>query len=199
MVIGEVVGIKDLIALGGVLVTLLSVMSVAIFAWINYQRERLNQRIQHANLTLQYFAALRPWANELADLLSDAIHFVELDPARCPAGSFFDRRNQFRARLSSMIDRGKWFFPNLHSQEVGAHKEKAYRGYRQAVLNSLVEAYNTLTALDYVSGNNNQTRRDALVAAKRQFVGEIQDVLNPAKQDKEFRDITRRVAGGRAL
>ena len=98
-----------------------------------------------------------------------------------------------------MIDRGKWFFPNLHSEEVGAHKEKAYRGYRQEVLNSLVEAYDTVTALDYVSGNNNQSRRDALVAAKRRFVGEIQEVLSPAKRDEEFRDITRRVAGGRAV
>ena len=69
---------NDLIALGSVLVALVSVVSVAVFAWINYQRERLNQRIQHANLTQQYFAALRLWANELADLLSDAIHFAEL-------------------------------------------------------------------------------------------------------------------------
>jgi hypothetical protein len=127
-------------------------------------------------------------------LLSEAVHFSELDPARCPDGSFFERRNKIRTSLSSMIDRGKWFFPNLKAEEIGQTKEKAYRGYRQEILNSLVAAYNLMTALDYQDGTKNRPLRQQIVDAKRVFVSEIQEVLAPAERDKEFEVITKSVA-----
>jgi hypothetical protein len=183
------------ISLLAALISFASVLSVAIFAWINYRRERLNQRLQYVNLRQQYFAGLRVWSDQLSDLLSEAIHVAELDPARCVSGSFFGRRNALRTSISSMIDRGRWFFPNLHTEQVGNGK-KAFRGYRQEVLNSLVSAYNSITALNYVDTKGNEERRKELVHAKRTFVSEIQEVLNPAKSSEEFQDITRAVAGG---
>jgi hypothetical protein len=176
-------------------IALLSVISVASFAWLNYQRERLNQRIQHANLRQQYFAGLRVWAEQISDLLSQAIHLCELDPPRCRPITFFERRNNLRVPLSSFIDRGRWFFPNLHTEEYGQHKEKAFRGYRQDVLNSLVSAYKVIGELDYTEFKNNRALKDKIVDAKKKFVSEIQDILNPNQRDKEFSDITERILG----
>ncbi len=186
---------KDAISLVAASVALLSVASVAAFAWINYRREKLNQKIQHANLRQQYFLALRAWSDQLSDVLSEAIHFCELDPTKCPAGSFFERRNKFRITLSSMIDRGRWFFPNLHTKEYGQHKERAFRGYRQEVLNSLVESYRIITKLNYVDGSGNNVLKDNLVTAKKRFVSEVQNVLDPSQREKEFFDITKHVIG----
>ncbi|CAJ5743673.1 Uncharacterised protein [Burkholderia pseudomallei] len=72
--------IKDAISLASLLVALLSIISAAIFAWINYQRERLNQRIHYVNLRQQHFLALRVWSDQISDLFSEVIHFCELDP-----------------------------------------------------------------------------------------------------------------------
>ena len=189
---------RDIIATASVIVAILAMFSVACFAWLNYQRERLNQRIQYANLKQQYFAALRAWSDQLSDLLSDAIHFSELDPSKCEPGSFFKRRNEIRVNLSSHIDKGRWFFSNLNTEEFGQHKEKAFRGYRQDVLNSLVASYDAVTKLNYLTQDGNDQRRQELVDAKKKFVSEIQDVLNPTKRDEEFQHITN-VVIGRAL
>ncbi len=175
-------------------IALVTSTATAVFAWLNYRREKLNQKIQYASLKQQYFVALLAWADQLSDLLSEAIHFSELDPARCPNDSFFEHRNKLRISISSMIDRGRWFFPNLHTEEVGNNKEKAFRGYRQEALNSLADAYNVITVLDYKDGAKNKPLRQKIVDAKRIFVSEIQDVLAPARRDKEFEEITKGIA-----
>jgi hypothetical protein len=187
---------KDVVPLLSAIVALVSAFSIAFFALINYRRERLNQKIQYANLKQQYFAALRAWSEQLSDILSEAIHFAELDPSKCPPGAFFERRNKLRVTISSMIDKGRWFFSNLHTEEIGQHKEKAFRGYRQEVLNSLVTAYDSVTTLNYVDGKDRDARRKELVEAKKKFVSEIQEALDPTKRDEEFQHITRAVVGG---
>ncbi|MDQ3816215.1 MAG: hypothetical protein M3362_00825 [Acidobacteriota bacterium] len=186
--------VKDQIALLAVLIALITSLTTALFAWINYKREKLNQKIQYINLKQQYFTSLRTWADHICDLLSEAVHFSELDPARCTDNSFFERRNKIRTSLSSMIDRGKWFFPNLKAEEIGQTKEKAYRGYRQEVLNSLVSAYDVVTALDYKDGTKNRPLRQRIVDSKRVFVSEIQEILAPAERDREFEYITKSVS-----
>lgn len=183
------------ISLTAAAIALSSALSVTVFAIVNYRRERLNQRMQFSKLQQDYFATLRTWADQVSDLLSDAVHFSELDPQRCPDGFFFERRNRLRTSISSMIDRGRWFFPNLHSDKVGQHKEQAFQGYRQEVLNSLVAAYDATTGLDYRAASNNPPRRIELVKTKRLFVSEVQAVLDPVNRDKEFRKITHAVTG----
>ncbi|WP_232441371.1 hypothetical protein [Burkholderia ubonensis] len=158
---------KDAISLASSLIALLSIISVATFAWINYRRERLNQRIHYANLRQQHFLALRAWSDQISDLLSEVIHFCELDTEKCPSGSFFERRNKYRIALSSMIDHGRWFFPNLHTESHGQDKELAFRGYRQDVLNSLVDAYNSVTGLNYVTRSRNDDLKKRIVTAKK--------------------------------
>ncbi len=185
---------KEIAPLLSAIVAFMSLLAVGFFAFINYRRERLNQKMQYVNTKQQYFAALRTWSDLLSDTLSEAIHFAELDPAKMAAGSFFERRNKLRVSISSLIDRGRWFFSNLHTEEVGQHKEKAFRGYRQEVLNSLVSAYDSVTTLDYVSGKDNDVRRQELVDAKKKFVSEIQEILNPVKRDEEFQQITNAVS-----
>ena len=186
--------IAEQIALFSASVALITSTSTAVFAWLNYKREKLNQRIQYTTLKQQYFAGLRTWADQLSDLLSEAVHLSELDPARCPDGSYFEHRNKLRTSISSLIDRGRWFFPNLQTEEVGHSKEKAFRGYRQETLNSLVAAYDVVTALDYTDGVSNRPLRQKLVDAKRVFVSQIQEVLAPAQRDREFEEITGGVA-----
>jgi hypothetical protein len=154
----------------------------------NFAREALNQKLNAISLQREHFDAVRKWADQLSDTLTEAIHLCDLDPNRTDGESFFARRHRLLITLSSMIDRGRWFFPNIEADDHGADKELGYRGYRHEVLDGLVAAYRFVHRIDYRTRENNRSVRDDLTSAKRYFVGQVQKLLDPANRDEEFRE-----------
>jgi hypothetical protein len=143
-----------------------------------------NQHADHSNIISanawmdQYLCNVRQWADEACECIARAMHATKLDPKE-------KEKELFEAmyKLSSLIDRGRWFFPNLWSDEVGIHKEAAYRGLRQPVLDCLVEAYDLVKALQQKDANANLSN---LVHRQRLFVSEVQQVLNPRRREQEI-------------
>jgi hypothetical protein len=167
-------------------VAVFAAVSTVWFAKRKLTRDLVNQRITMVAARKTYFEDIRKWADELVDLLTEAIHLCDLDPKQVMGETFFDRRHRLRIALSAMIDRGRWFFPNIQVDDHGAQKELGYRGYRHELLNGLVRAYQCLGRLDYRNGDNNTSIRDQLTAAKRHFVGRVQEIIDPATQRSEF-------------
>lgn len=138
-----------------------------------------NSNVISANAWLdQYLCNVRVWADEASENISRAMHAVNLQP---------DERNRelYEAmyRISSLIDRGRWFFPNQWNQEYGIKKAPAYRGIRQPILDRLVEAYDlakNLLKLD------DKTSVEGLLHCQRLFVSEVQQVLNPRRRELEI-------------
>ena len=172
----------------------IAAVSALITSW-NYRREQLNQKITAAKWKKEYFADLLKWSDETMLLLSEALHLCELDPKRMENNKFFESRHTLRVKLSAQIDRGRWFFPNYATEKHGQHKHEAYRGYRPVVLDSLVHAYRSLTALNYRDASQNSGVKSELEVAKRLFTTEVQKVLDPRVRDEEFKNILSRVAG----
>ena len=137
----------------------------------------------------QYFSEMRRWADEGCDQLSEAVHLCDLDPATS-AVDFGARRHALRVSLSALIDRGRWFFPNLREHEAGNDRDKAYRGFRPPVLDELVAAYKLVGRLDEASEAANADLREPLVAVKRRFSSEIQGYLDPRKREMKFARLT---------
>ena len=137
----------------------------------------------------QYFSELRRWADEGCDELSEAVHLCDLDPTTS-AIDFVARRHALRVSISSLIDRGRWFFPNLREHEVGVDRDKAFRGFRPPVLDELVAAYKLVGRMDPASHAANGELREPLVAAKRRFSSEIQIYLDPRKSETKFTRLT---------
>jgi hypothetical protein len=107
----------------GALVSLSAAIVAVRFAKQNLARELLNQRLNVVTTRLKYFEEFRKWADQIALVLTEAIHLCDLDPSQVEGESFFDRRHRLRIALSTMIDRGRWFFPNLEVDDHGADKE----------------------------------------------------------------------------
>jgi hypothetical protein len=168
------------------LISIIAAATVGWFAFLNFRRELRNQRLSAVSIRQKYFEDVRKWADQLADVLTEAIHLCDLDPRQVEGESFFNRRHRLRNALSSMIDRGRWFFPNIVADDHGADKELGYRGYRHEVLDGLVEAYRCVQRIDYANPQNNKTTRDALTSSKRHFVGQVQEILDPGGSAKEF-------------
>lgn len=125
----------------------------------------------------QYFCNVRQWADEVCDNISVAVYEFKIEGP--------DRHNSLRTslqRLSSHIDRGRWFFPNFDNEIHGQHKAAAYQGVRQPILECLIEAHEIV--LSALKGTG-QIDLEELIACQREFVSEVQQVLNPRRRQDE--------------
>ena len=143
---------------------------------------RRNLKLQIMATELKYFEDFQKWADQLADALTEAEHLCDLDPKQVAGESLFDRRHRLRIMISSMVDRGRWFLPNIVVDDHGADKELGYRGYRHELLDGPVDAYNCLQRLDCHDLEGNKSIRNDLTKAKRKFVGQVQRILDPTSR-----------------
>lgn len=185
-VTAAIAGVSAVIALCAAVVS-------AWFAGRNLRRELVNQRISFIQARLKFFEDFQKWADQLVNVLTEAIHLCDLDPKQVVGESFFDRRHRLRITLSAMIDKGRWFFPNIAVDDHGTVKELAYRGYRHELLTGLVMAYRCLERLDYRNRDNNELLRTELTAAKRHFVSQVQKIIDPRTQQAELERIRSQV------
>jgi len=164
---------------------MIAVLSVLIGAIAGYLTHR-GVTSQERSRKQQYFSELRHWADEAVNMLSEAVHLCELDPTKCLEPSFYNRRHNLKAAFSSLIDRGRWFFPNLKSTDYGSWKAEAFSGFRHPVLDNLVYAYGAVRNMNYEDKEKNMFLKEPLVEVKKNFVSEIQRKLDPRKTQKEF-------------
>ena len=153
-----------------------------------------NLKLQVVATELKYFEDFQKWADQLADALTEAEHLCDLDPKQVAGESFFDRRHRLQITISSMVDRGRWFLPNIVVDDHGADKEVGYRGYRHELLDGPVDAYNCLQRLDCQDREHNKPIRSELTKAKRKFVGHVQRILDPTSRRIFFDRIREKAA-----
>jgi hypothetical protein len=125
------------------------------------------------------------WADAVSDKMTEAIFLCDLDPKRLAEGEFFRKRHLLRARLSALIDRGRWFLPNINDDDHGKEKPVAYQGHRQLALDCVVEAFRMVSKLDCKSQAANRETQPDLIKAKREFVAEIQTIIDPRRHAQE--------------
>ncbi|WP_049975985.1 hypothetical protein [Azospirillum sp. B506] len=179
---------EAIFALGSVIVALIA---AGFVAW-----DRITARpVERLTLQVEYFNGLRAWADSCCDVLTEACHLSYLDPTRCDGESFFVQRQRILVALSSLIDRGRWYFPN-YKVEYGQHKEAAYRGHRHEILDSLVAAYKSVRQLNYTERGENAAICKKILQGKRIFIGNVQDVLAPNDQKDEFLKIMKKKKNG---
>lgn len=103
-----------------------------------------------------------------------------------------------RHRLSALIDRGRFFVPNYTPDEIGLHKPPAFRGVRHAALDYLVAAERVLSDAEPEYVEQFGSIRGTLVVIKREFVSEIQEILDPRSQNKAIADLITHSRGNTA-
>ena len=88
---------------------------------------------------------------------------IKTDPSKSRDPSvaeqrFFVRRLELISKLSSLIDRGRFLFPNYELAGIGENKGAANRGLRDPVLNRVVAALEVVSAVDYIDYKRNFTK-----------------------------------------
>ena len=155
----------------------------AALTWVAARRARF---IQFLTVLQKHLADIRAWADQVCDTMSEAAMLCDLDPMRTTGPDFFSRRHAIRIRLSSLLDRGRWFFPNTDQFTVGSHKHSAYRGLRVEALDNIADFLLLVEGMDYQLQAPNSAKRKNLVDLKKLFVAAIQDALDPRARMSEM-------------
>ncbi len=152
-------------------------------------------RLQALDWTSQYFSDVRIWGSEATDAISDLIHLALIRDDTTRQEKWFATR----AKISALIDRGRWHFPNERAETFGLDKPPAYRGSRQRILDCLIWAYDIYKTppvfFDAASDTPDSLHPDAysdLVNIQREFVSEVQRVLNPREREKRVGELLER-------
>jgi hypothetical protein len=150
---------------------------------------RRQHRLQTFGIQRQADADIRRWGDETVSAMTDALTWTYLPHAASEPHALTMKREEILSRLSSAVDRGRWFFPNELPDVHGDWKPLAYRGFRPAVLDCVVGTFNALK--DSAPTGPYDKARTTLIAQRKEFVSLIQARLDPKKRDEEFQSLLR--------
>jgi hypothetical protein len=170
-----------------VLIAALSLVA-AWYLGMRAERSSINQyRLSASAFASDWIRDLRNWASEAIDVLSEAAYMAQGRHDTEPMDQ--DTKRSCRYRLSALIDRGRFFIPNYTPDDIGLQKPPAFRGIRHPALDFLVAAEQMLSNADPELIDRFGSVRGVLIAIKREFVSEIQEILDPRSQNKAIADL----------
>jgi len=121
--------------------------------------------------------------NDIIDWFSQTI--LCLSELRSRLEEDTQERNAALWRLSSQIEIGRFFFPNVDRKDgYGNNKPAAYRGYRNICIEFLVMYYQICEL------NNKKKYKDHLYRLQREYVSFVFDLLEPQKKTKSITKYT---------
>lgn len=131
---GIVRGIENMLAwLNNHIEIVVAVLSavIAVFGALVSRNETRKQRaLQMENLRHSIDAQSLSWGNACIDTLNRAAMFARTRQHQANDQSFFQQRVNMLLAISSLVERGRLFFPNIDPGSKGGEKEGAYRGSR---------------------------------------------------------------------
>jgi len=97
-----------------------------------------------------------------------------------------EAKNSLLLKLSSLIEQGRFYFPNIKPDKYGMEKPPAYRGYRNLALDFLVASYNL-----HHKPYSGKTEKQAEYL-QRLFTSVVFEVIRPSERLVKIRELTDR-------
>ena len=128
---------------------------VALIGAIASRRETRKQReIQVERLRQEIDGASLAWGNRAIDALNRSAMLARTRELHQNDNSFKGAQFNMAVGLSTLVDQGRMFFPNIAPDAKGAEKEGAFRGFRPPILDALMFAFYEVQALTRQGGAN---------------------------------------------
>lgn len=160
---------------GAAATIIIGMVSIAVTAYIAiYQALTDSKKYE---LTEAYIRDLIAWGSQVTDAMNLIMSYVD-------EGIFFNQemnkeRAMLLAKLSSLMDIGRMYFPNVDPDLHGVKKEAAFRGYRTKILSIINEFFNAVKDEAGKPG-----LKSILTEKERAFVSELFVIISPLKQNK---------------
>jgi hypothetical protein len=177
--------LQDWVAIGSAALALASL----VLNWLIVRRQT---ELQFEELRAHMDAEVLAWAQEAIDAVSAGAALARARGQTAPA-EFHTRALDLSQRCAALADRGRLFFPNVSPQDHGVHKEAAFQGYRQPILDAVVFACGRLERIDPHEAGADTDAAEFLVKCRRLLVSEAQNAIDPRRRAQ----MLRRLAIGR--
>ncbi len=139
------------------------------------QTERLRQSIDAASLD---------WGGAAIDTLVRCAIFARTRHMHPNEPAFMAAKTNMMIQLSTLVDRGRMFFPNIDPDGRGIEKEGAYRGSRPPILDVVMFTYHEIEALSREGGLPSEDSGAFIDDCRRLLVSELQAHLDPRRLDE---------------
>jgi hypothetical protein len=150
--------------------------SAAVSVYYSHRATRLEERsAQNA-----YEDNMRVWAERTVDATGQLLELLSNEDGQA---EFVERSGPLLAVLRCQIDKGRWYFPNLHHDKKGETKPLAFRGIRQKILDILVDLFEAVKTVDWP---NRAAVYRSVENLHREFVSEVQQRLDPSTRDAAY-------------
>jgi hypothetical protein len=175
-------------SIGAFIAILAFIISILSFQ-ISKRRHKIDISVSLIKSRQEMYLEIRNWADVTIKTMTETSTLCEYDPTELEKGEFFKRRVCIINDLSYLIDKGRLYLPNIDHEEYGTEKPGAYRGLRQAALTKVVEFFNLALKLSSEDKSQNKKLQPTLNDKKKEFVSEIQEVLQVRQMEKEFEEL----------
>lgn len=166
-----------------VVVALSSAVVAVLGALISRNETRKQRELQMENLRHSVDSQSLGWGNACIDVLNRAAMFARTRQHQSNDASFLQQRVNLMLAISSLVERGRLFFPNIDPHTKGGEKEGAYRGSRPPILDALMFAYYEVEALTRQGGPTADNSADFIDDCRRLLVSELQAHFDPRRRD----------------
>lgn len=136
----------------------------------------LSTNTKKHELTVAYKSELLGWYEKTVGILTRVIHLHE--------NGLWNQSGQTKvellADLSAQIEIGRFYFPNAleAGEKFGADKHTAYQGYRQIVLDHLLDFYR--------AAYSGIASVPSLWLLERKFTSFVFDIIDPREQNRAY-------------
>lgn len=142
--IGEAFALRDPVEWVAIAAAFIAAICL-ILNWIVFQRvsKALRDRLQVERET-----ALLRWSDEAIGALAEAERLCAQKLDLFKPEEFLHRQSDAVTSLSSLLDRGQFYFPNADSDRYSNRRASAEPGHKQDAMEALFQAYLTLRNID---------------------------------------------------
>jgi hypothetical protein len=137
-------------------------------------------RVSVESLKFNNDSQVMNWANRTVAAMAEAQHICA--SANVSALYLNERGIALATSLSSLIDEGRWFFPNIGRRPTDPEKAGAYRGTRQPILDYVFSAYEAVHEMMRAEDAPREKLAAKIAEAKRHFVSEVQHAVDPRRR-----------------
>jgi hypothetical protein len=167
------VQIADLVAVASAGVSVLAL-------FLNIMITSRQSRVSVESLKFNNDSQVMSWANRTVAAMAEAQHICASPNV---SALFLNERGIILATtLSSLIDEGRWFFPNIGRRAADGERPGAHRSVRQPVLDHIVAAYEAVNEMLRTEEGARTGLAAKIAEAKRHFVAEVQHAVDPRRR-----------------
>ncbi|MFN7054459.1 hypothetical protein [Hyphomonas sp.] len=167
-----------------VVIAILSAIVALISAFVARGETAKQRRLQTERLRQGIDVASLDWGAGAIDALARAAAFARTKHMHTNDMAFEAARAGLLINLSTLVDRGRMFFPNIAADQSAADKESAYQGTRPPILDALMFPYHELTCLAREGGPTGEESGAFIDECRRLLVSELQAHLDPRRLDQ---------------